>query len=473
MKLPLRPTLVRRVVLSLLLAVVLAWLAVMAYSYVVLRIGLKTNPGLLQVGSALNEALETVEREDLATAIVEASSRHYNRLRARGSEIPGALPFQLRNRHGSELYSTESIRGQRLPGQVGKVIDATVNGQPYWVYEGQSTRWTLWMAEPSLNTVQLLSLLGGELTVPFLIAIPFVFIPVWWVVSRGLRPLRALGEHIRRRKVEDLSALGFEPKYDELVPLVAALESLLAQLRRRVEREHTFVQDAAHELRTPLAVIRTQAHIMARTTDCEQVRDAVAHLEHAVDRGSHLVAQLLDLATLDAGDSAVRRRINVADLTRRHMAQAMTAAPPGSVELELDSPDELNAEIRVELFETILRNLLDNAIKYGGQSVRVAVTLQLQGTTLRLAVADNGPGIAPRERALVFERFYRGQGSNTTGAGLGLAIVLQACQRMSGAITLKDNPCGQGCLFEVAIPLRGDAWVCGEDRVGGDANERG
>lgn len=451
------PTLVRRVLLALALAVGLAWLAILVQSYVQVQGELRTNSGLQQFGRELSDGLAAVQRDDVAANVVQTFAQVANGLRARAGVLPGALLFQLRDRAGRELYASPGLGGQSLAGDPQRVVDVTLQGGPYWLYEGRSGKWSLWIAEPHVQTGAMLRLLNGDLVVPFLIASPIVLLTAWLAVSRGLAPLRILGQRIERRPAGDLSALGVAPRYRELMPLVSALDGLLGQLRARVERERAFVQDAAHELRTPMAVIRTQAHVLAHSPGQLERQAALEQLDHAVGRGSHLVQQLLDLATLDAAADPPRETVDMADLTRRHLAQVAPEAAARAVEIGLDSPDSIYVPLAVAPFESILRNLLDNAIKYVGPGGKVQVSLRRSDSHLVLVVADDGPGIAPAQREMVFERFHRGANQAERGAGLGLAIVRQACRRLGAQVTLGTPPSGRGCQFEVCLPVPGDA----------------
>lgn len=447
-------SLVRRVALSLLLAFTLAWVALVAHMYISFRMTMSTNSGVVRVGRELNSVLAGIEREDLAVSVVNTMAKMLNALRREEGELPGTIVLMLRNREGKEIHASPEIAGLTVRGEPEKMVDVTLNGQRYWLYEGRNARWSVWIGEPHSGITWLIGFFGSSLVMPFLIAFPFVLAPVWIAAAQGIKPLRTLGERIDLRGAEDLSPLGFDPKYAELAPLVKALEGLLAQLRGKVERERSFVNDAAHELRTPLAVIGAQAHVLSRSTDPKERQDAAQHLAHAIARGSHLIQQLLELATMDGSVRPAVQRIDVAELTRRHLAQASKDASDRQLELILESPDSVHFSLPVPLYESVLRNLLDNAVKYVDEGGHVVVTLRLENGVLMLSVVDSGPGIPLEEHALVFERFHRGSGTSTQGTGLGLSIARQACQRMGGTIELKQSPTGRGCAFVVAIRSR-------------------
>jgi two-component system sensor histidine kinase QseC len=242
--------------------------------------------------------------------------------------------------------------------------------------------------------------------------------------------------------MDDLAPILITPRYAELKPLAAALDNFLARLRAKVGREHAFVQDAAHELRTPLAVISVQAHVLTKEPDAHGRHLAQQQLELAIARASHLIGQLLQLARVDSAGA------------RQELVHAARTAMNNDLELSLEAPGALPFTLDVHAFQSILHNLLDNALHYVPAGGRIEVTLDHDNGMLTLVVADDGPGIAAEERALVFERFHRRQGHDKPGSGLGLAIVKQAAQRLRATIQLTTGLDGGGCAFVLAIATR-------------------
>ena len=449
----LRRTLVRRVVAALLLAIGLAWIAVAAYMYADVRVSMRPNSGLHMVGRALHTALLNMDSGDLAGAVVRANGEVFNSLRLQSGTLPGSLLYQLRDSQGVLVYASPELADLLLEGEADQVVERSILGTDYWLYRGQSMHWTLWIAEPRVKTPLILGWIGKSLAMPFLIALPFLLIPVWIAVTQGLKPLRELAARIAKRSPHDLSPLGVAPRHAELAPLVGAMEGLLAQLRSSAQRERAFVHDAAHELRTPLGVISAQAYVLMRSTQAVDQQQAAHHLQHAINRAAHLVQQLLELASLDVTRQHAVQSCDVASVARSLLAQAALAASAKHIDLELDAPDQLLFGLDQQLLETVLRNLLDNAVKYVDPGGQVTVSLKRLRAQLLLSVADNGPGIAPTDRDRVFERFYRGSGAHEqTGTGLGLAIVQRACEQMGGSVLLDSNADGQGCQFRVTIP---------------------
>ncbi|MDQ0570323.1 two-component system sensor histidine kinase QseC [Variovorax paradoxus] len=447
-----RATLVQRVFLAVLLAFVFVLLALQAYMYVSFRQSLAVDQGLSKLGRSLAQAIGQLDDEARARAVVASAETIYKTMRISGNAA-GTLRFQLWSREGKLIHSSPELRGDVLAGPVRQVTTQRVDGEPYWVYQDETPRWSLRMAEPERTFAKVLSNNTRNMLPYLLLAFPIVLLPVWFAVKHGLRPLRRLADGIGHRKASDLSPLGVDPPYAELRPLTSALERMLQQLRDKVERERAFVHDAAHELRTPMAVIAAQAHALAGADSSESRGRAQAHLEQAIARASHLTQQLLDLALLDDGLPAAAKRVDVAQLAREILAQAAPGAMARGIELTFEAPDGLTAPIDVPAFQSILENLLNNAIRYVQQGAQVAVMLREENKTLVLTVADDGPGILQAERERVFERFYRGAGHEASGSGLGLAIVRQAAARMEGRVEVTEGLAKKGVGFRVVLPV--------------------
>jgi signal transduction histidine kinase len=276
-------------------------------------------------------------------------------------------------------------------------------------------------------------------------------------VSQGLRPLRRLSEQIAAREPEDISPVGIDPRHAELKPLIRSLDDLLAKLRHKIESERVFVANAAHELRTPRAVITAQAHVLAKaTTEAERV-DAERRLDGAIARSSHLIHQLLVLARMEMELHAEPVTLDLAQLVRAELAHFAPVAFARNIEISLEAPDRLMLQWEVHSIQSVVQNLIDNAIRYGRDGGKIVVEVQPLIGAVRLSVIDDGPGIAESDRMRIFDRFYRGtQRDAVSGTGLGLTIVKQAAARMGGGVQLGDGLDGHGCSFTLVIP---DAYV--------------
>ena len=451
-----RPTLARRMLFALLLAFCVVWLVLIAFQYVEIRIQEGANPALQQAGTQVADILSSVDDPAEARIIVAAIDRAIRNARQR-VHIPGTVLMQLWERNDSHLvFSSSRAVDVRLPPIPGRQSNQVDHGQIFEVLRSDTPRWSILVAQPRLESDWLLRSLSSDLTKYMLIAFPFLVLPMWLAITQGLRPLRQLSERIAARSSEDLTPLGVDPKYAELAPLVAALDGLLAQLHHKIKGEEAFVANAAHELRTPLAVISAQAHVLVKGRTEEERSEAQRPMNAAIARASHLVHQLLVLARLEMAHSgSALTAVDVAHLVREEIGSFVPAAMARNMEISLEGPETLIASLDEHALQSVLQNLVDNAIRYGCDNGRIVVDLSLLSlgrNNIVLVVSDDGPGIAECDRSLVFDRFYRGQHRDARGAGLGLTIVRQAAARMGGVVRVMSGLEGRGCRFELRIP---------------------
>jgi two-component system sensor histidine kinase TctE len=278
---------------------------------------------------------------------------------------------------------------------------------------------------------------------------------IWYGVGRGLRPLDRLRNDILRRSHRDLSPLDESQVPTEVAPLVKALNELFGRVDRAVASQNRFTADAAHQLRTPLAGLKTQAELAVREDDPVSMRAALQRVRAAVDRSAHLVNQLLALAR---ADHSHEQPLPNAELDLGFLAHAATAERVGEaleahLDLGLETLDEqVKMKGNAQLLHELLDNLIDNALRYtpAGGTVTVRVARHAQGSLLE--VEDDGPGILPAHRELVLERFYRAEGTPGEGCGLGLAIVREIADLHGATITIGEGACGRGTRVIVVFP---------------------
>lgn len=447
------PTLQRRSVVHVLSAFVLVWLALLAYLYVQRERTNAADPPYQKYGSALAASLEDVATREEAAAVIRATERWVNIRRQENGILPGLIQYELLDARGARVYASAALQGTELPPLESRPVRLSLHGQPHHYYGGSRGGWTVRVVEPVRSGGDFLAYNSTFILPYLLLAVPFVIVPLWLSVRSGLKPLQAFAARIAERNPDDLRPIGYRARHRELKPLAHALDDLLQRLRQRFDRERLFVQDAAHEIRTPLAVVTTQAHVMAHAASAEERHRAYGLLNQAIARASHLAQQLLMLATLDDTQRSEPRRIDVAQAAREMLAQAAPQALSRGIELSLEAPDHLPCRLDEPAFASILGNLVDNAIRYGGAGGNVVVGLQCDEERILLTVKDDGPGIPLAEQSLVFERFYRGADPQTPGTGLGLAIVRQAALRMGGRVQLTAGLQGRGVGFLVSLPL--------------------
>jgi two-component system sensor histidine kinase QseC len=451
-----RKTLVARVVAAVVLAVALAGVAVALLNYWQFKRAMATKSGLQQLGRTLTPALAGIASpQDAITAVrtleavVNASRREAE---AQGLTLAPCL-FQLRDASNQLLYSSPPLGAQTLLAPGPQVGEQTITGQPYRVVQTDLPRWSVRIAEPKLADTTVLQLIANDLLPALLLALPVALLPIWLAVRQGLKPLQRLSAQLQARSPSDLRAVSADLRYAELNAVAHAFNAVLDQLRDKMQREHAFVQDAAHELRTPMAVISAQAHLLVQAANGPQRTQAQAGLEDAIQRASHLAHQLLALAALDETSRPSAQRVDVAALLRNTLAAVAPAAMARKMDMSLEAPDQLFCTLDAGALQSVVQNLLDNALRYGRDGGRIAIRLDADSSQLRLQVADDGPGIPDAEQALIFERFVRGSQPQAAGSGLGLAIARQAAQALHGQITLGPGLDGQGVTFTLTVRL--------------------
>lgn len=288
-------------------------------------------------------------------------------------------------------------------------------------------------------------------------SLPLMLLPAWFIVRLGLRPLRSFASAIERRSDQDLTPLPAST-YRELSPLVAALNHLMARLRTRIENEHQFLTDAAHELKTPLAAIQINAHLLqSRSAESDPARHAEvsAGLREGVSRANHAVQQLLALerAHADLGQEALSLQpLDV--LVRDRLAAAAPLALQRGIGIDFQADGACARPLHQESMQALVDNLIGNAIKYSPEGGRIAVRLTPESSGgCSLSFVDQGPGIPEALRQKVFERFFRVAGQEQGGSGLGLAIAERAAARNGARIRLDAAPEGLGLRATVEFGL--------------------
>ena len=278
---------------------------------------------------------------------------------------------------------------------------------------------------------------------------------VWHAVGRGLAPLSTLRREIESRSHRDLSALSEEQAPQEVQPLIHAMNDLLARLGIAISAQQRFIADAAHQLRTPIAGLKTQTELALRESHPDKVHETLRQLQTATEQSARLVHQLLSLARAEPGaklEHAVER-LDLARLARGATTEWVPRALARSIDLGYDG-EEGTAWIEGDPFLVgdMLGNLLDNAIRYTQSGGQVTVRVTREPGRVVLSVEDNGPGIPEQERERVFERFYRVLGTGTEGCGLGLAIVREIAASHRAEVTLAPGADGRGTLVRVSFP---------------------
>lgn len=271
---------------------------------------------------------------------------------------------------------------------------------------------------------------------PALLAVPVLLLLLAWVMRRGLRPLAALDHCIQQRDKDNLDPILLEQTPAEISPILDSINGLLVRLRRSLDSERRFSATASHEMRTPIAVLKLNVqNALKAQTETERVQ-LLDELNAGVDRAGRLINQLLTLSRLEQDDHGfARQAVDVLPLLREEMAALYPLALQKRQSIELQVVENvLLLQTVPQLFALLIRNLLDNAIKYSPEDGRIRVQARREAGGLLLIVEDSGPGVPEALRDKIFERFFRLPQSDAPGAGLGLAIVRRVVELLHGQV---------------------------------------
>jgi two-component system sensor histidine kinase TctE len=289
--------------------------------------------------------------------------------------------------------------------------------------------------------------------IPQFLIIPLAVLLVWFGLMQGIRPLDELRARLRKRRPGDLSPIDEAEVPDEIAPLIAAFNEMLERLAQSMKAQERFIADAAHQMRTPLAGLRTQLEVALRQDDPAEVRASLERIRTSVERAAHVITQLLSLARSQSEAPPQFETVDLEALLRRLSQEWVPVALERNIDLGFEglSPGEKavidgNALLLSELFN----NLIDNAIRYSARGGRVTVRVRLREHVVA-EIEDNGPGIDEKLRELVFERFYRVPGTGAPGSGLGLPIVRSIAKTHRASVQVRPNAAERGSVFSVVF----------------------
>lgn len=374
---------------------------------------------------------------------------------ATGHKYERKIAFQIWDRRGRLLLHSRSAPDVPLHPRGSGFADVSLDNHPWRVFalSDAERRIDVHVGERRELRDELAADAAWHLIHPLLFALPALTLLIWLAVGRGLRPLDVTAREVAARAPDDLAPLPTQDAPREVRPLLDALNGLFARVRGTMDRERRFTADAAHELRTPLAGIKTQAQVARGAAEHEPRAHALDQVVAGADRATHLVAQLLTLARLDPGEGLpASGAVDLSILAAAVLAELAPLAAPKHIDIELDAPEPCVIEGDATMLAVLLRNLGDNALRYtpAGGSLRVAVSRAAEAICLE--VVDNGPGVPAAQREQVLERFYRIAGSGESGSGLGLSIVLRIVELHGARLELLDAETGSGLRVRVVFP---------------------
>ena len=288
---------------------------------------------------------------------------------------------------------------------------------------------------------------------PMLFAIPLLALAAGFAVRQGMAPLRLLGRTLARRTPDALQPIAVNGAPSEMAPMLDALNGLFRRIAELLESERRFTADAAHELRTPIAGIRMQAQVaLGATADRERSHALHATLQ-GCDRATRLVEQLLTLSRLESGAEHARVTVDAAALARQVVAEVAPLALGKQQIVEVDAGSPCPVQGDATLLSVLIRNLVDNAMRYSPPCAVVKVAVSNERGAVRLIVEDSGPGMSPADIDRIGERFFRVVGSGQDGSGLGWSIARRIAAVHRAAVRVTRSESLGGLSVEVAIPV--------------------
>ncbi len=384
-------------------------------------------------------------------------------LRDQGAVLPPPGPpedreqfdfvVQIWSADGSKIYLSHTRSRARLPERATLGFSDVVTGGERWrVYSTLARGRVIQVGQPFEVRERIAAAAALRSLTPLLFFAPLVALAIWWLVGKSLSPVERITSELRRRDATRLDPVSEAEIPTEVEPMVQSLNGLLGRLRGSFAAQRAFVADAAHELRTPIAALKLQAGLMARARDDRARAEALSELHAGIDRSAHLVDQLLTLARSEPeargepGDS-----IDLARVCAEVVGEMMPLAAARGSRIEFDAPESLRLRGDANALHSLLRNLVDNALRHTPEGSRVRIEIDQDERFVRVGVDDDGPGIAVEEHDRVFDRFYGRTAGGDAGSGLGLAIAKAVIDRHGGRIELDRSALG-GLRVLVSLP---------------------
>ena len=330
----------------------------------------------------------------------------------------------------------------------------TMAGSPWRVFatHGRENDVQVYVGEQLESRASILkAVLRGTLW-PMALALPLLALVAWWAIHRGLLPLRRLGQLLAARQAQSLQPVTLAGAPTELGPMVDALNGLFDRIATLLESERRFTADAAHELRTPIAAIRTQAQVALAEPDAAERRHALQATLAGCDRATRLVEQLLTLSRLEAQAGTAPHVVDLVAVVRQVLADVAPRALDKGQSLDLDATLPCPVKADDTLLAVLVRNLVDNAVRYSPAGARVHVRVQRAGDRVELRVEDSGPGLAPEVQQRLGQRFYRPPGQAESGSGLGWSIVRRIAAVLDVPVALSSSASLGGLAVHVSVP---------------------
>jgi len=361
---------------------------------------------------------------------------HEGRLAQRSANAPATPMLEFTGR------AADGFRTIAIAGTAWRVFATHGREQDVQVFVGEQVE-----SRNSILWAVLRSSLG-----PMLLALPLLALAAWWAVRQGVAPLRLVGRALAQRSPQALQPIAVKGAPSEMTPMLDALNGLFERIAELLELERRFTADAAHELRTPIAAIRAQAQVaLGASADAERLHALQATLQ-GCDRATRLVDQLLTLSRLESGTEHALVAVDLAALARQVVADAAPLALGKHQAIEVNATGPSTVRGDTTLLSVMMRNLVDNAIRYSPRGATVKLAISTAQGAVRLSIDDSGPGMSPADMKRMGERFFRVVGSGQDGSGLGWSIVRRIAAAHRAVVRLAGSTSLGGLSVDVEFP---------------------
>jgi signal transduction histidine kinase len=362
--------------------------------------------------------------------------------------------IQIWNKDGTPIYNSRpEVRLGHDAAEGYMTLQA--GGDSWRAFSMHTPRRVILVAQLSGIRHHLARSIAVKTVAPLLILTPLLAIAIWFIVVRTLEPIKRAVVQVRSRDADSLLPLAVADLPQEIEPLVAEFNRLLERLAAAFKVQRSFIADAAHELRSPLAALRLQVQLFSGARDEAEREEIRQKIIAAVDRAGMLVQQLLTLARNEPGAATTELGpLSLSATVQEAISECADYAISRGTDIAFEPEADVDMVGNAESLRMLARNLVDNAVRYTPANGKVLVRLSESRDEAILEVEDSGPGLAAIERERVFQRFYRGHNSPESGTGLGLAIVSTITQRHRGTVRL-DNASMGGLKVSVRLPKRG------------------
>ncbi len=372
------------------------------------------------------------------------------------------IAFQLWSNDNGLLLRSESAPKFAFSSSIRGFSETTIEGHLWHVFSitNGSGDYVIHVGQKEEIREQLTDDISKQLVTQFLVGLPLLGIVIWFIVGYALKPLNRLERALSKREASFLKPLYTKKLPNEVVPVVNEINNLFSQLEQAFEHERRFTADASHELRTPLAGLLTQAQVALRTTDEAVRKQALLRISQAVHRMTYMVQQLLTFSRIESGKEYLTKEITIMN---REIIQVITELEPAAhkkrIQIEFEEHNAVPIMANTQLITILVRNIIDNAIKYTPVGGNVMIYMEGSDKKLQFKVEDSGPGIPPDQYENSMKRFHRcvENAHTAQGSGLGFSIVERITSMYGAELALGKSQFG-GLKVTVTFPaLKRDA----------------